>query len=174
MALESNVGVPGRWMRSQEIGKKNSLKTKHWYCSNHKLFPIFVNFEPFPYFFFPVGPCVGQTNGMYQINCTHYRECCGQKVQRETPCPTGSSFHPTLKICVEQKVYTCGGKYKLPFLQSKISNWLCKYCSAKSNGFSWQQTIKVVVLQMGTRFDYSSYTSIFTVTWKWNLFQTTQ
>ena len=29
MALESNVGVPGRWMRSQAIGKKNSLKTKH-------------------------------------------------------------------------------------------------------------------------------------------------
>lgn len=55
------------------------------------------------------GPCTGRTNDVYAINCTHYRFCCSEVSERVASCPDGTSYHPTLKYCVSERVYSCGG-----------------------------------------------------------------
>lgn len=56
-----------------------------------------------------VGPCVGLADDVYVVNCTHYRFCCNQVSELVVSCPDKTSFHPTLKYCVMNEIYNCGG-----------------------------------------------------------------
>ncbi|XP_066931648.1 uncharacterized protein [Clytia hemisphaerica] len=60
-----------------------------------------------------VGPCVNLADGLYQVSCQQYRECCGKAEQAVRTCPVGTNFHPTLKRCIDTKNYNCGGAANL-------------------------------------------------------------